>query len=105
MKSVASHAVRVELKGYRVVVRQRVVGPVECRVEAGNLRKFGEIRQNRPDWRKIVGLVKRSQGDKQFQATDDVSIDQNRPIVLRAAVDNTVANCRSSLSLPSTANT
>jgi hypothetical protein len=68
---------------------------VKGRVEAGHLGQLGQlggIRENRSDRREIVRLVQRSERHVALQSSDHLGIYQNRVSVIRAAMDDAVAD-------------
>ena len=86
VEAVAAHAFVVEMLRDRVVVRQRIVAAVEGGVEAGDLRQVGGARENGADRREIVRLVQRRQRHIAFELGQHLVVDQDRPVVVRAAM-------------------
>ena len=61
VKSVAAHALRIELFGNRKAVGDLGMAPVEGRIEAGDLQQVRLPLQDRADRPEVVGLVKGSE--------------------------------------------
>lgn len=67
MESVAAYALRIELLGDCKAVGHLGVSPVKRGIEAGNLGQVRKPMQDRPDRRKIVGLMQWGQRYKAFK--------------------------------------
>ena len=91
MKAIAADALSIEPLGNGVVIDDRIMPPVKRRIEAGDLGKLRKARQQSADRRQIVRLVK---GSKRGQARDceDLIVDQHRPAIVWAAMDDAMAN-------------
>lgn len=74
------------------VIRQRAMAAVKRRVEAGNLWDIGEASQDRPDRRKIVGLVKRRQRNVTFQSRQHVFVDTDRLVVVQTSMHHAMSD-------------
>ena len=68
------------------MVRNRAVAAVERGVEAGDLGKTGHASENRTNRREVVGLVKRRQRHIAFEIGQHLAVDQDGPVVIRAAM-------------------
>jgi hypothetical protein len=88
VEAVAAHAFRIEALGNGVAVRQFIVRAMEGGIETGNLGKLWKAREDRADRRQIVRLMQRRQRRVSFKIGDNVAVDQDRPIVFWAAVDD-----------------
>ena len=62
------------------------------RIEAGDLRKLRNARQQSADRREIVRLVKRSERGQAREIGEDLIVDQHRPVIVWAAMDHAMAN-------------
>ena len=65
---------------------------VKCRVEAGDLGQRWKSCADGTDRREIVGLVERRKGDVAFEFGKHDVVDEHRPVVARATVDDTMAD-------------
>ena len=92
VKPVAPHAFGVEALRDRVVVCQCIMGAMECRIEARDLRRPGHALQKRADRREVVGLMQRRERRIAFEPRKNLFVDQDRLIVLRSAMDHAVAD-------------
>jgi hypothetical protein len=92
VKSVAPHAFGVKLMRDRIVVSDRVMRAVKCGVETGHLRKSWKIGQKRADWRKVMGLMERGKRNEAFQPGYDAMVDQHRPIIVRATMNDAMTD-------------
>src|SRR5215207_11034122 len=94
MESVAAHAFRMEARGNRVMVCDCVVRAVEAGIEAGDLRKVRKAGKKRTDGSEIVWLVQGRQRNTALKLGEHFAVDQYRPVVLRAAVHDTMPHGR-----------
>src|SRR5579883_2847213 len=90
MKSVTPDALVIEFTGDGIVVCECAVGAVKGGVKAGDLRQRGEARADRFYRREIEGLVQGRERNIAFETAQHVFADQNRPVVIRAAMDDPV---------------
>src|SRR5215469_14820035 len=65
---------------------------MEGGIEAGNLRQVRLSSQQRTDRGKIVGLMERRQANVLFELRQYLLVDQNRPVIGGAAMNDTVTN-------------
>ena len=70
------------------VVRDGTVAVMKSGVEAADLRKAGGAGQQRADRGEVVGLVQRRERDETLEIGEHGRIDQDRPVVARAAMDD-----------------
>src|SRR3954451_24381148 len=75
-----------------IIVRDRVVGTMKCGIEAGHLRKGWKIGQKRADRCKVVRLMERGQRDEALQPSYDAMVDQYRPVMVRAAMNDAMTD-------------
>src|ERR1043166_4357304 len=92
MKAVSADAVGVEALRNRVAVRDRIVRSMKGGIKAGDLRKIGLTRADRPDRREIVRLVQRRQRNVAREAGKNVVVDPDWPAIIRSAVNNAMPN-------------
>ena len=92
MKAVAAHALRIEALRDGVVIRDRAVAAMERGVEAGNLRQMRKTRENGADRREIVRLVQRRERDIALKIGEHLVVDQNRTVVIGAAMHDAVTD-------------
>ena len=92
MEAVTPDTFGVELVRDRIVVGERIMSAVKGSVEAGDLRKCWKIGQQRPDRRQVMRLMQRRQRDEAFQPRHDGMIDQHRPVVIRPAMNDAMAD-------------
>src|SRR5262249_56806707 len=76
----------------RVVIRKRVVATMEGGVEAGDLRKIGKTGKDRTDRGQVVRLVQGRERNIALELREDALVDQYRPIELRTAVYDPMAD-------------
>src|ERR1700745_1096422 len=62
------------------------------RVETGNLSEFGPKREQGPYHRQIVGLMQRCKRNIPLQARKHVFVDQNWPVIVRAAMNDAMTD-------------
>ena len=74
------------------MVRNRAVTAVKCRIEAGDLGQLWKPCADGADRREIVGLVERRKGDVAFELGKHDVVDEHRPVVVRATVDDAMAD-------------
>ena len=87
VKAVAAHAFGVELLRDRVVIGQIAHGRDERRCRSRRPAAAREIGQQRPDRRQIVRLMQRRERNEALQvASSTPCVDQDRPVVVRAAM-------------------
>ena len=94
MEPVAADAFGVETLRDRVMVRDRTVAAMEGGIKASNLRHVGPICEQCPNGSEIVRLVQRCQRIVLLEPRQHVVIDQDRLAVVRAAMNNTMTDCR-----------
>ena len=92
VEAVAAHAFGVEALRDRVVVGKRAVAAMKGGVEAGDLRQIRKARADRADRRQVVGLMQRRERNVALESRKHVVVDQDRPIVVRAAMDDAMAD-------------
>ena len=92
MEAVSAHALGVEPLRYGIVVDNRVVIAVERGIEAGDLRQVGIAAKNGADRREVVRLVQRRERLIAFEVTEHRAIDQDRPVVFRAAMHDAMTD-------------
>ena len=92
MKSVPPDAFAIELFRYCVVIDNSTVRTVECRIETGDLSQSGPKREQGPYHRQIVGLMQRCKRNIPLQARKHVFVDQNRPVIVRAAMNDAMTD-------------
>src|SRR5215472_11765054 len=92
MKAVAAHPFRIKVLRDGIMIRDCCMIAVKGGVEAGHLRQLGRIRENRSDRREIVRLVQWSERHVALQSSEHLGIYQNRATVIRAAMDDAVAD-------------
>jgi hypothetical protein len=74
------------------VIDDRIMPPVKCRVEAGDLWKFWKARQQSANRREVVGLVKGSKRGQTCKPCKDFIVDQHGFVIVGTAVDHTMTN-------------
>ena len=94
MKAVAADPFGVEAFRDRVMIGDGTVAAVEGGIEAGDLRQVRKAGEKDADRRQVVGLVQRRQRHVTFEIGEHVAIDPDRPVILRAAMYDTVTDCR-----------
>src|SRR5262245_51876009 len=92
VEPVAAHALRVKTLRDRVVVRKCVVATMEGGVETGDLRKIGGTGKNRTDRDEVVRLMQGRERNIALELREHALVDQYRPIELRTAVHNPMAD-------------
>ena len=74
------------------MVGEVVVIAVKRGVEAGDLRKAGEIRQQRSNRRQIVRLMQWCERRITLEPAHHIVVDQNRAVIVGAAMYHAVAD-------------
>ena len=92
MKSVPPDAFAIELFRYCIVIDNSTVRTMKCRIETGDLSQSGPKREQGPYQRQIVGLMQRCKRNIPLQARKHVFVDQNRPVIVRAAMNDAMAD-------------
>src|ERR1700755_1503680 len=92
MKSVAPHALGVKLMRNRIMVCDRIMRAVKRGVETGHLRKIWKIGQEGADRRQIIWLMQRGEADQPLQPGHDAMVDQNRPVINRATMNDAMSH-------------
>ncbi len=93
MEAVTAYAFLVEALGYRVVVRERAVAAMEGRIETSDLRQVRKARPNGTDRSEVVGLMQGRERNEALQARNHVVVDQDRPVIVRTAMDHAMTDC------------
>ena len=93
VEAVAADALVVERARQRVAVGVRRVVAVEGGVEAGDLRHAGAVSMARRIGARLFGWCSGASGSS-AQPVEDVRVDQHRPVEVRAAVHDPVADGR-----------
>src|SRR5262245_30846270 len=93
MESVSAHPFGIVGFRDRIVVSQRAVSAMECRVEASDLRQIGTSFEQRSDRRQIVRLVERSKRNVALETVQHLCINLNGTGIFRSAMDDPMADC------------
>src|SRR5262249_16225756 len=81
-----------EALGQGVVIRQRAMATVKCRVEAGDLRQLRAALKKCQDRREVVWLMKRRERGVARELRGNLRGYPHGAIEVRAAMDNTMAD-------------
>lgn len=90
MKSIAPYTPGMKPTRDRVMVDHRSMGSMKCGLEAGDLRKRWKVSQDQTYWSEIVRQMKRRERRQSIQTSQNSLINQDRPVMLRTAVDDAV---------------
>src|SRR6516225_2240890 len=92
MKAVTAYPFCIEATGERIMIRHGTMSAMKCGIEAGNLRQLRATRKQRADRREIVGLVQRRQRNVTFESCQHLLIDEHRPVIVGAAMNDAMAD-------------
>ncbi len=92
METIATHTLFIKMFGDREMISNVGMPPMECRIEAGNLRKARIVLQKRSDRRKIVGLMQGGKRDVVLQLLNDRTVDKHGSVIFGTAVNNAVTH-------------
>ncbi len=92
MEPVAPDPFFMEVARQGVIVGERTVAAVKCRVETGDLRQCGEAGKQRANGSEIVRLMQRRQRHVTLQPRQHVVVDANGPVVFRPAMHHPVTH-------------
>src|SRR5436305_2730456 len=91
MKAVLADPLRIIMLGKREVIRERSVVAMKSCIEAGDLRQFGSVGQQRLDRREVVRLMKRGERHVTLELFDDLPVHDDGAIEGWAAVNHAMA--------------
>ena len=91
MKTIAAHALCVQLRRQREHLGNLRIAAVERSVEAGHLRQLRQTFEQQADRREIVRLVQRRQRNEFLERLQHLRVDSYGPAELEPAMHDAVA--------------
>ena len=92
MKSVPPYALAIEMLGDGIAVGNCTVSAMERRIETSDLNQFRTTGNERLNRCEVIGLMQRRKDTVSFEARQHVLVDDNGAVVVRAAVNDAMAD-------------